>query len=194
MEQYLRTLAELIGRVPNSDFGRGPFDLLMSPPGRRTELLRLLDGRPSYASVKSLYKAGWFGALVDSGVLADGMIRMGRGMKCLAMDGDLCLSLAEKTIDDLLFLNGIPHGKELPYTEGLKRADFLINGAFVEYFGLMNDPAYAAKVLIKRDICERHGITLIEIHPRDLADLAALLARIARDADVTPNLNALHAS
>ncbi len=48
----------------------------------------------------------------------------------------MCLSMAEKTIDDLLTEMGIDHEKEVPYPESAYRCDFVSNGVFIEYFGL----------------------------------------------------------
>jgi hypothetical protein len=80
----------------------------------------------------------------------------------------MCFSLGEKTIDDLLFALGIPHEREPVYPEGNYRADFLVNGAFIEYFGLAGDAEYDAKTKRKKQLCEAHGVRLVSILPRDL--------------------------
>ncbi len=101
--------------------------------------------------------------------MEDGTRRTSRGVQCLANDGHVCFSLGEKTIDDLLYYNGIPHEKEPAYPEGNFRADFAVGGRFIEYFGLAGDPEYDAKTKLKQEICERYGITLVSIYPSDLA-------------------------
>jgi len=110
--------------------------------------------------VKTLF-GSWLKALIEAEVLEDGARRTSRGTQCLAKDGHVCLSLGEKTIDDLLHSHGITHEKEYPYPERDFRADFLVDGVFIEYFGLTGDPDYDAKTRLKQRICKKHEIKLI---------------------------------
>jgi hypothetical protein len=103
---------------------------------------------------------------------------MARGTRCLSNDGHVCLSIGEKTIDDLMFATGIPHAKEPPYPEGRMRADFKIGTTLVEYFGLAGDAEYDAKIKVKRILAAKHGLSLIEVYPADLADTTELVARL----------------
>ncbi len=105
--------------------------------------------------------------------------RMARGTRCLANDGHVCLSIGEKTIDDLMYAAGIEHTKEPPYPEGRMRADFKIGSTLVEYCGLAGDTDYDAKIELKRSMAAKHGVTLIEAYPADLADTTELVARLA---------------
>ena len=94
---------------------------------------------------------------------------MARGTRIIAKDGDLCYSLKEKKIDDYLYSKSIPHVKEARYPDSNMRADWEVmqNGKriFIEYFGLIDDPVYAAKVDKKKEICANVGIALVEIYP-----------------------------
>jgi hypothetical protein len=120
----------------------------------------------------------WLKALVEAGILEDGTRRTGRGTQCLAKDGHLCLSLGEKTIDDFLHSYGIAHEKEPHYPEGNFRADFLVDGVFIEYFGLKGDSDYDAKTRLKQRICKKHGIRLISIYPSDIVSLKKLSKKL----------------
>jgi hypothetical protein len=67
-------------------------------------------------------------------------------------NGDICLSLQEKVITDLLIDNSIPFEKEVYYKDitddircGMKRCDWLIHDVIVEYFGMMEKPWYREK-------------------------------------------------
>ena len=84
----------------------------------------------------------------------------------------------QKTIDDLLHSREIAHEREPHYPEGNYRADFLVDGVFIEYFGLMGDSDYDAKTRLKQRICKKHGIRLISIYPSDLVSLKKLNKRL----------------
>ena len=154
---------------------------------QRRELVKILIGRPGIERVRETF-GSWFEALVAAGVLDGAAQRMIRGTRCLANDGHLCLSIGEKTIDDLMYAAGIEHTKEPPYPEGRMRADFKVGDTLVEYFGLAGDADYDAKIELKRVQAAKHGFALIEVYPADLADASALTARLeaAAGADVDP--------
>ncbi len=59
--------------------------------------------------------------------------------KCLATDGHICDSIAEKIIDDYLFEKEIEHERAVLYPEGIYTADFKIGNKFIEYFGLAGE-------------------------------------------------------
>jgi len=132
-------------------------------------LLKVLERRPTVRRVKVIF-GSWFRALVVAGVLDGGAQQMGRGIRCLAKDGHVCLSLGEKMIDDALFALGIPHKKEPAYPEGNFRADFDVFGVFIEYFGLTGNAAYDTKTNEKQKLLARHGVRLVSIFPKDLVD------------------------
>jgi hypothetical protein len=164
---YLRDLAQLIKRIPSQDFGSGMYDLRGMSTDERLAVLQILKHKPTQRRVKDLF-GSWFKALIAAELLDEGARRTSLGTQCLARDGHMCFSLGEKTIDDLLFALGIPHEREPVYPEGNYRADFLVNGAFIEYFGLAGDAEYDAKTKRKKQLCETHGIRLVSILPRDL--------------------------
>jgi hypothetical protein len=94
----------------------------------------------------------------------------------LAKDGHVCYSLAEKTMDDLLHVHGIPHEREPCYPEGNYRADFALGKTFVEFFGLTGDADYYAK--LKQKLCRKHGIKLISVYPEDLVSQKRLESKL----------------
>jgi hypothetical protein len=67
-----------------------------------------LKGSAEKIECPTLVCANVADAIVGGQALEDGTQRMARGTRCLAQDGHLCHSLAEKTIDDLLHSYGIP--------------------------------------------------------------------------------------
>lgn len=176
--QYLRDLSDLLGRVPAQGFGEGVGDLQDMETQERVMLLRLLRNKPSTKTVKAAF-GSWLNALIQAGILADGTRRTSRGTQTIARDGHVCFSLGEKTIDDWLYLHGVPHVREPKYPEGNYRGDFLIGQTMVEYFGLAGDPAYDKKIRKKERICEKYGVKLVAIYPRDLAIRSGLHHKLA---------------
>ena len=120
----------------------------------------------------------YFKLLLRSGLLPDGTRRMRLGTWVLAKDGDQCFSLVEREIDDWLFQMGIAHTKEVKYPNSDLRCDWEVikdkKRIFIEYFGLMNQSAYAAKAELKRQIAVANGIELVSIAPG--CDWKALLS------------------
>jgi hypothetical protein len=176
---YLRDLADMLQRVPNQNFGEEENDLKGLDFQERLTLLQILKRKPTIGRVKELF-GSWLNALVQAGILEDGARRTSRGTQCLAKDGHVCLSLGEKTIDDFLYGYKIAHEKEPHYPEGNFRADFFVDGIFIEYFGLAGDPEYDAKTKLKQRICKKHGIQLISIYPSDLVDIEKLEGKLFR--------------
>jgi hypothetical protein len=143
-----------------------------------------LRKKPSVRRVKELF-GSWFKALIDAELLENDARRLSLGTQCLARDGHTCFSLGEKTIDDVLHGLGIPHEREPAYPVGNFRADFLVNGVFIEYFGLAGDPKYDARSKEKRKLCEAHGIKLIAILPKDLVSSKKLESMLLTILGVT---------
>jgi hypothetical protein len=108
VRNYLRNLTEALSRVPPSDFGRNVGDLHGMNSDERLAVFRVLQKKPSLGRVKELY-GSWLNALIKADVLEDDVRRTLRGIQCIANDGHVCLSLGEKTIDDLLFSLSIEH-------------------------------------------------------------------------------------
>ncbi len=90
-------------------------------------------------------------------------------MKCIANDGHKCDSLAEKIIDDWLYIRNIPHETKVPYNKNGMTADFRINGIFVEFFGLQGElEKYDKLIGEKEKYGKENGMKIIKIYPRDL--------------------------
>ena len=177
MIEYLNELAKLLNKVPSQNYVNEIYNLADLELSFKISILGLLKRKPSLKRVKFFF-GSWFNALIKAGILEDGTRRSSMGTQCLAKDGHVCLSLGEKTIDDLLFELNIPHAKEPYYPEGNYRADFLIGDVIIEYFGLIGNVEYDKKVEIKREIAKRYNLSLIEIFPKDLVDTRKLIEKL----------------
>ena len=171
--EYLRELTEAIEQVPHQGYGVSLDYLRYWSKEQRVKTLRVLQRKPSVERVKQLF-GSWLNALIESRVLEDGTRKTSRGTQCVAKDGHVCYSLAEKTIDDYLHFHNIKHEKEPPYPTSNMRADFKVGGVFVEYFGLCGDPEYDAKTREKSALCIKHGISLISLYPEDVVNRSML--------------------
>lgn len=97
--------------------------------------------------------------------------RMYKRMNTKAQDGHICDSISEAIVDNWLFVNKIPHKKDMQYPSTNHKADWVINGGktFIEYFGLAKDsPRYDRSIKEKENLCRRIGVELIGIYPSDL--------------------------
>ena len=178
--EFIRDLASVLQSVPTQNFGEKVGDLQGFSKEERLLILRVLKRRPTVERVKELF-GSWFEALIEAGVLESGTQRMGRGIRCIAKDGHVCLSLGEKVVDDVLYTFGIPHDKEPRYPEGNFRADFAVGGVFIEYFGLAGNTDYDARRELKERICKEHGIRLIAIYPGDVANSRKLETKLLKE-------------
>jgi hypothetical protein len=174
---YLRDLTNILQRIPPQGFGEDLNDFRDLDFNQRLAVLQKLQGKPTVRRVKELF-GSWLQALIESGILDEDARRTSRGVQCLAKDGHICLSLGEKTIDDYLHTHGILHEKEPTYPEGNYRADFTVNGIFIEYFGLQGDPEYDKRAKEKQRICKQHNMALISIFPKDLVSIAKLSSKL----------------
>jgi hypothetical protein len=175
--QYLTKITDVIQKIPNQDFGAGKNDISELNTNERLVILKLLENKPAIRIIKKIY-GSWLNALKEANILPDGTRRTSRGTQCIAKDGHLCYSLAEKTIDDYLFRNGIKHDKEPKYPEGNFRADFQVGEFFLEYFGLKGDPQYDERTELKIEICNKHKIKIIAIYNEDLVEFQKLKDKI----------------
>lgn len=169
--KWVVELAQVIERVPHKDFGFGLTDLHGLSTEKRLSVFELLRHRDE-EQLQRLQGHGrtWFDVLMEAGVLPEGSRMTGRGIQCRAEDGHMCFSLGEKTIDDLLFRWGVPHLREPTYPgETSMRGDFLVEGVFIEYFGLHGDPEYDAKSRRKARVLKSKGVPMIAITSKDLA-------------------------
>lgn len=60
------------------------------------------------------------------------------GVTQFAKDGHKCNSESERIIDDFMVANGIEHEREPLYPGTKYRADWLVNGNYVEFFGMVS--------------------------------------------------------
>ena len=83
--------------------------------------------------------------------------------------------MGEMHIDNLLHRSKIKHRKEVQYPDSGYICDWVIevngNEVFVEYFGLLGQDDYDEKIVAKRTVASRGGITLVEFLPDDMEDL-----------------------
>ncbi len=175
----MQDLTEILQRIPSQNYEEDIDDFQELNFENRLAILQLLGRKPTLRRVKELF-GSWLKVLIEAGILEDGTRKTSRGIQSLAKDGHVCLSLGEKTIDDFLYTRGIPHEKEPHYPEGNFRADFLVNGIFIEYFGLKGNPDYDRKMRHKQQLCRKHGIELISLYPKDLINLKKLEKKLSR--------------
>jgi len=176
---YLRDLVAVLQRIPHQGYGEGINDFIGLNYQERLDFLQVLQQKPSTRHVKNLFGT-WLQALIDARILEDDVRRTSRGIQCIAKDGHVCLSIGEKTIDDFLYTNGIVHKKEPYYPEGKYRADFEVNGVFIEYFGLTGNSDYDTKTKLKQRLCKKYGIELISLFPNDLVSDSRLNVKILK--------------
>ena len=173
----VRELGEKIGKLPARNFPSYIYSY--QDKGNIEWFLRLLSRLPDPELINVRF-GSYFRLLVKSGLLPEGTRRMRLGTWTLAKDGDMCFSLAERDIDDWLYRNKVKHTKEVKYPGSDMRCDWELFGlgkrVFVEYFGLMNQEAYAKKAELKRQMAKDSGIDLVEILPN--TDWESLLGLI----------------
>ena len=171
----LQRLAAAIEGIPHQQFAQTVTLAGMSDQRRDAVMVGLiLAPEPDYA--KQQLGATWLQALQAVGIISDAW-RPARGTYCVAVDGHVCRSLAERTVDDFLFSHGIVHDPEPKYPGSTRRADWLLSdGTFIEYAGLLSDVEYSRKMAEKRLIAESAGVRLVILVPEDLPDLGRALS------------------
>lgn len=120
----------------------------------------------------------WFKALVLTNTLPNGVLATTKGIKCLAQDGHICLSLDEQRIDNWLTDHHLLHEREPLYPshpelnpQRRRRADWKVQDAFIEYFGLIGDEKYEKRMDEKIFLAQQLNINLIAVYPSDLTSL-----------------------
>lgn len=170
----LRRLAEAIEGIPEQSIAVTISIAGMSDE-RRDRIMAALIVAPAPPIAKRQLGSTWLAVLQVAGLVGEAW-RPGRGTYCLASDGHLCRSLAERTVDDFLTARGIVHTPEPAYPGSTRRADWgLPDGTYVEFAGLLGDAEYRAKIAEKRAIAAAAGVQLIVLVPEDLPDLARAL-------------------
>ena len=177
---WIRAVATLTGLIPPQDFfSGGDFLETVSGDSARSQLLDLAARRPTAKRIKDSF-GSWLNLLTVSGVLPDGAHHTVRGVRSVAADGHVCLSLPERTIDDWLSAYGVDHEKEPRYPDSNYRGDFLVGDSFIEFFGLVGNPDYDARIQEKRELAGRHGIDLLEVYPNDMLKWGATQEWLAK--------------
>lgn len=170
LERFKR-IADLLGAVPEkSGFVYDQAETL----NIAIEVTKLMHQLPSFSELAK-EQGSWFKLLIASGVLPQGTRETRYGTMVMARDGHECLSLVEKTIDDLLFEHGIPHEKEVQYPGANYRADWKLitqgTAVFIELFGLDGEPNYTRRKREKLAYAERVGMTMVALERSDLVSL-----------------------
>ncbi len=88
--------------------------------------------------------------------------------KYMAKDGHKCDSMAEKIIDDWLFIRKIKHKTKIPYNYHRMTADFKIGDTYIEFFGLQGKISYDKLVKEKEALWREKNLKVIKIYPNDL--------------------------
>lgn len=175
--KYLQDLSSLIQFIPPQSFR----ETIHNPgfdPDVLHRILAVMICIPNADMIKKKFgNISWLEVLQKSGLVGEAW-RPARGTYCVAADGHLCRSLAERSVDDWFTRKGVGHQSE-PYwpqddelnPSGKLRADWELNdGTFVEYAGL-NSQDYLSKIGVKRKLAVRAGINLIVLFPEDLQRL-----------------------
>lgn len=166
-----RRIAEILGAIPNrSGFVYHQAQSLEAA----VEVTKLMQELPTFGELADR-RGSWLKLLVTAGVLPAGARQTTFGTRVIARDGHECLSLAEKSIDDLLYEHDIPHEKEPPYPDSQFRADWSLSVGsrtiFVEFFGLKGKPDYERRMARKMAFAKRKGLHVVAFVPEDLEDL-----------------------
>ena len=176
--EFLTEISRAIGRIPSTSILRDSAEIAGLPITDSIAAIRALTRKPTRKRVNELF-GSWLAALVESGLLEGSARPTLRGTQCLALDGHLCRSLAEKTIDDFLFQHGVEHNREVTYGPGF-RSDFAVGHVLIEYFGLIGDPQYDARHAAKLAYCEQEHVTLISLYPDDVVNRNRLSLKLER--------------
>lgn len=177
---YLIRLSQILNKVPSQNYIEEISNLSQFEMTDRLLILNHLRNKPSIKKIKSTF-GSWFNALIESQILEDGTRKNSFGIQCLARDGHVCLSLGEKTIDDILNDLNYSHTKEPYYPESNYRGDFLVGEIVIEYFGLIGNKEYDEKVKYKRELAKKHNLKVIEIFPFDLVDTKELIKKLRKE-------------
>jgi hypothetical protein len=174
--RYLLDLNELTGSIPLQSHG-GIETLVSLTKEDQLRLVKLQIRGPNPELVKELF-GSWLKALIESGLLPEGILKTKRGYHCIAKDGHACRSIGEMIIDDWLYKHGIDHQREKRYPDSAYRADFYVGDCYIEYWGLAGDPDYDMKSSTKRTMCGSAKLRLIELYPEDVESSTRLASKL----------------
>lgn len=167
-------LGDTLGTAPGRQWSRAPVPHTL-PDAARDQILAARMAAPSSDCLKRLGLSNWTEALALAGLLADGA-RSSRGFGSRAKDGHWCRSMLELAVDDFLTDRGLAHDCEPGWPQhpglnpnGAKRADWrLSDGTMIEAAGMLDDPAYALRMVAKRQLADELGIRLLVVEPSDV--------------------------
>lgn len=100
--------------------------------------------------------------------------------KFRATDGHMVRSRAEMLIDNWLYMQGIVHAfeRKLPIEEEVYCDFYLPAGkVYIEYWGMENDPKYAARKAEKIEIYQRYNLNLVQLNDDDIMNLDDIMPR-----------------
>ena len=98
-----------------------------------------------------------------------------------ATDGHMVRSKAEMLIDNWLYMAEIVHAYErkLPIEEEVYCDFYIPTGKiYIEFWGLENDPKYAARKKKKKEIYKKYGFKLIELTDEEVFNLDDVLPKM----------------
>lgn len=98
-----------------------------------------------------------------------------------ATDGHFVRSKAEMLIDNWLYMAEIVHAYErrLPIEEEVYCDFYIPTGKiYIEFWGLENDPKYADRKRVKKEIYEKYNFKLIELTDEDVFNLDDVLPKM----------------
>lgn len=96
-------------------------------------------------------------------------------------DGHWVRSKAETLIDNWLYMSGLVHAyeRQVPVEEDLYCDFYIPSGkVYIEYWGLENDPKYAARKKAKLEIYKKYGLNLIELNDEHIRNLDDTLPKM----------------
>jgi len=166
--------------------GLSPIDIRLTASldqGQMVEMVKSWSKMGGITHAKMTYGRSWFEAMVKSGALPEGTLVTPRGIRSIASDGHICSSGPERIIDDWLSEHGIPHEREPMYPyhpnhnpNGRKRADWLVEDTYIEYFGLHGNSEYDSRSHQKFLMAKSEGLKLIPVYPTDMVDIDSALS------------------
>ncbi|MBI5060211.1 glycerol kinase [candidate division KSB1 bacterium] len=104
-----------------------------------------------------------------------------------ATDGHMVRSRGEMLIDNWLYAAQVIHAYErkVPIEEELYCDFYLPTGkVYLEFWGMENDPAYAARKRAKLELYKKNGLNLIELKDADLLKLDDVMPAKLRPFDI----------
>lgn len=186
MLENLRQLYISLERIPTLEMLKAlPVRIPSHPTEKQIAIGKALLAMPSQALYVKRFDS-WLKSLELAGILEGGYRKTARGIQVIAKDGHICLSLAEKVVDDWLSARHLDHEKEPKYPfhiefnpRKLMRADWKVKDTLIEYAGLMEDFEYALKMGRKKSLADALGLKVIVLFESDLNNLSAKLGELS---------------